>query len=152
VKQSGAVLILILLLAVLIASCKSGGSDVESKKQRAREAVEALETSCGKPEGHGGRVALFEQQRRAREEVDALDYEVQPAYRRRLNEAWEGCAYDNAYQIVRKTLEPNGHPLTEQEIHHLSHQEAIRVEAAYEILKETKDRKQLENEYPYPDD
>jgi hypothetical protein len=147
------VLLGILLLVPLIsASCRSVGSHFETKRQRAREAIEALEVSCLKPEEHGGGLALLKQQSSAKARVDSLDYEDQPVYRRRLNEAWEGCARYKRYQEVRRTLEPNGHLLTEAEIRHLSHKDAIEVEAAFEFLDGSKDRKWVGNMYPYPDD
>jgi hypothetical protein len=144
----------VFLLVGFILSCKSGSSPFETKKQHTREAIDSLEASCRKAraEGHGARSMFLGQQLNAKVEVDSLNYEDQPIYRRRLNEAWEDCAYYNGYQTVRKTLEPNGHPLTDEEIHRLSHHETIEVEAAYGFLKETKDRKELGNEYPYPDD
>jgi hypothetical protein len=144
----------VILLVVSLASCKSGGSSFKTKKQRAREAVEALEMTCrnARLERHAEQDTLLLQKRSAVFAVDSLDYEDQPVYRRRLNDAWEDCAYYDGYQIVRKALEPNGHPLTEEEIHHLSHHDAIEVIAADEFLKETKDRKELDNMYPYPNE
>jgi hypothetical protein len=144
----------LLLVLAIFTCCKSVGSHFQTKKQRAREAIEALEASCRKAEveRQGVPAYLREQRFSAWNHVDQLDYEDQPVYRRRLNDAWEGCAYFNAYRIVRRTLEPHGHPLTEEEIRHLSHKETIEVEAAYEALDETKDRKKSWNEYPYPDD
>jgi hypothetical protein len=53
---------------------------------------------------------------------------------------------------VRPTLEPNGHPLTEEEMRHLNYKATIKAQAAIEFLKGTKDRKDVVNSYPYPDD
>jgi predicted ATPase len=137
VIQPRTVLTLVPLLVVLIVSC-------ESKRQRAREAIEAVEASCQRAKEHGGIDAALAGQMSAKVAVEELDYEAQPPYRDRLNEAWKPCADYTTRKVVEDALKPKGRPLT--------HKEEIKKEAAYEFLEEHARKRSRTDLYPYPDD
>jgi hypothetical protein len=145
-KKSWPALAAVLVLALLAVLWTTGAlpSLLKTKKQRAREAIEAVEVSCTRAAEGGGIDVALDRQYQAKTVIEALDYEDQPPYRERLNEAWKPCADYWARQTVRDILEPKARPLSRDEL--------IAREAALEFLENHAKKRSRADLYPYPDD
>jgi len=138
VKKSTVVVVVILSLVVVFGYWAAG----LLKKQRARDAIESVETSCLLAQEHGGVDVALLRQFEAKSRIEALDYEDQPLYRTKLNEAWEDC-------IDYTILKDEGPAPPSSAPKRVIHEYVIKTEAAHDMLCSDPGGYLM---FPYPED
>jgi hypothetical protein len=84
------VLLLVVVVAVVSLAAYVLGW-VKTGKSRAREAIEAVDSSCLSAREHGGIDVARIKQYVAKSAIEELSYEDEPPYRAALDEAWTAC-------------------------------------------------------------